>query len=479
MRASSLILVLLLGGCVATSPDRPKEQLVPMPETYSEVTGSVSVPDNGQWWTDFRDPVLNRAIDEGLAGNLDLQAAVQRISEAESNVVVAGSGGLPTLTFDTSFTRTRQTGEMKEVAGWVDKSLYSVSANWLIDVFGEVRSQVRSARASQRAVVETAAVVRLALLADISAAYIDARYFQEMGAIASRAAESHKHTLQLTLAQERQGIGSVLDVEKTRQALAEAEADMPVIDGNFRRAENRLSTLMGKPANAASGLLEGFEKQPVPAFAPDTGYPADLVRNRPDIRKAEAELEAAVADIGYARSQLYPSITLSGSITPSYISTNVKSGNLTTWSFGPALRLPIFEGGRLRANVKIAASRAKQKELAWRQSVLKAVEEVENALVAFNREKSAIQKLQEQAKLSKRTVYLAGRSYSEGMTSLLNVLDTERQMLQVEIKLAGARRNLALQFVALNIAVGRGLPDADVPGEAPSSSVGQSVVAQK
>jgi multidrug efflux system outer membrane protein len=187
-----------------------------------------------------------------------------------------------------------------------------------------------------------------------------------------------------------------------------------------------------------------------------TGVPADLVRNRPDIRRAERQLAAATAQIGVAEAQLYPSISLSGSISPSYIKSGGVKGGITSWSFGPSLNLPILDGGLLRANVKIAESNARAAYLTWKSTVLTAVEDVENALSAVTRDAQTISALHAQVKSYQEALQLSTASYKDGASSLLDVITAQLQVTSAEESLAAAVQSSANDYVSLNVAIGAG-----------------------
>ncbi len=457
MQRLLLPLLLLLSGC-SLGPRSPEQGAAPLPVSYSETTGSISQPGDMRWWSAFNDTTLDQVIAVGLVNNLDIKSALARIDAAQAEIAVAGAGGLPSINLDASFLRSRETGDMKKATGVVDTSTYGASANWLIDVFGEVRAQIRSAQASRNAAVDNASVARLALLSEMATAYVDARYYQELTAIGTRTIASRQRALVLTKSMADKGSASSLDVSRSAEALDAIRGEVPGYDASFRRSVHRVSTLAGQPAASLLPLFDARREQPLPAYKPDTGIPADLVRNRPDIRKAEQEFVGSLADIGYARTQLLPTITLSGSITSSFMRTDAKNGDLNKWSFGPSIRIPIFEGGKLRANVKVAIATAEQKQLSWRGTVLKAVEDVENALVAYNRDNKALRSLSARVGSAVRTVRLSEAAFRAGTSSRFEIIDAERQLFEAQTRLAQARRSLALSFIALNIAVGRGLP---------------------
>ncbi|MBW9117828.1 efflux transporter outer membrane subunit, partial [Rhizobium cauense] len=229
------------------------------------------------------------------------------------------------------------------------------------------------------------------------------------------------------------------------------------LETNIRVAAHHIATLLGQPAGSLLGDLLKGAPQPIFRGGITSGIPADLIRNRPDVRVAERNLAAATANIGVAISQLYPTITLSGSISPTYVKpAGFSGGSLTTWSFGPTLTLPIFDGGRLRANVDIAKSDAKTQYLTWKQTVLEAVEEVENALSAVRRDAQTVEALRAQVKTTQETLELSTASYKDGASSLLDVLDAQRQVSLAQASLAAAIQQMATDYVSLNVAIGGG-----------------------
>ncbi|MDM9648052.1 efflux transporter outer membrane subunit, partial [Rhizobium sp. S163] len=307
------------------------------------------------------------------------------------------------------------------------------------------------------AAYSTADVAKLTYLQDLVNSYINARYYQERIALSRANLKSRQETYELTKFQLDAGAASRLDVVQAEGLVQSTQAEIPGLETNFRVAAHHIATLLGKPAGSMVAELQRGGSQPVFRAGIVSGVPADLIRNRPDIRVAERNLAAATANIGVAISQLYPSISLSGSISPTYVkAAGVSGGGLTSWSFGPTLTLPIFDGGRLRANVDIAKSDAKTQYLAWKQAVLQAVEEVENALSAVRRDAQTVAALRAQVKTTQETLDLSTASYKDGASSLLDVLDAQRQVSLAQASLAAAVQQMATDYVALNVAIGGG-----------------------
>ena len=455
-RFASPALLLLLAGCVSGPDHVPPE--MPLPAKFNEgsakADGDVSTV---AWWTAYRDTRLNGLVTEGLSENLSIQQSLERINAAAGNVTVAGAGSLPSLTVGASHTTSGTLGDLSTRNGATNTSGGSANVGWLLDLFGQYRRSKESAQASLDAAYSTADVAKLTYLQDLVNSYINARYYQERIALSRANLKSRQETYELTKFQLDAGAASRLDVVQAEGLVQSTQAEIPGLETNFRVAAHHIATLLGKPAGSMVAELQRGGSQPVFRAGIVSGVPADLIRNRPDIRVAERNLAAATANIGVAMSRLYPTISLSGSISPSFVNpAGGPGGSLTSWSFGPTLTLPIFDGGRLRANVDIAKSDAKTQYLAWKQAVLQAVEEVENALSAVRRDAQTVAALRAQVKTTQETLDLSTASYKDGASSLLDVLDAQRQVSLAQASLAAAVQQMATDYVALNVAIGGG-----------------------
>ena len=451
--------LLLLSGCVV-GPDY-QSPATTLPAKYSRDGSASTDVTLNPWWQAFRDPKLNSLVAQGMGENLDVLQALERITEARANVIIAGSGGLPQVNVGASATAEGSDGSFQRASTGSDHSSTKTiggggDASWLLDFFGQYRRARESANASLDAAYNDVGVARLAYLSELTVAYIDVRLNQESLALQQQSLASRRDTLQLTEDIREAGAASSLDVVQAEGLVNTTLAELPQYETGFHQAANRIATLLGLPATSVTGGLVKGSAQPVPRFDTKAGIPADLIRNRPDIRREERLLAAATADIGVAESQLYPSITLSGTIDAARIVSSTAAGGLGSWSFGPSLTLPIFNGGRLRANVDVARSLAQQQYLTWKQTVLTAVEEVENALIALRNNYETVAALRKVVETSEESLGLARESYKGGATSLLDVLDAERSLSASRIALAAGIRNLAANYVALNVATGGG-----------------------
>lgn len=460
IHAAAPLALLLLSGCVVGPEHTPPE--IALPAKFAEGSrtsnGDVSTV---AWWTAFSDSRLNGYVDQGLAQNLNVLQALERINQAQAGVVQAGAGALPSLDLGAQAERSgtediggplspTSTSAQTTVAG-------SLDASWFLDLFGLYKRSKQSALAQLDAAYASVDVARLTLLSQLVSAYIDVRYYQERIALARQNLSSRRETLDLTRLQLEAGAASRLDVVQSEGLVNSTLAELPNLETQFRRAAHRVATLLGVPASSLLPELQRGARQPVARFKASAGVPADLIRNRPDIRAAERQLAAAVAEIGVAEAQLYPAISLGGSIRPSY--TRIAGGSesgILSWSFGPGLSLPIFDGGALKANLSSAESSARESYLAWKETVLGAVEEVENALAAVARDARTVDALRNTVRSYEEALDLATASYRDGASSLLDVLDAQRQVSTAQANLAQAVQQMAQDFVALNVAVGGG-----------------------
>ncbi|NKN39738.1 efflux transporter outer membrane subunit [Agrobacterium sp. a22-2] len=453
IRVAAPLAMLILSGCVSGPDHSPPTTDLPMKyaEGGKESTGDVSM---AAWWTAFNDKRLNGLVEQGLAQNLDILQAMERITSAEASVIVAGAGALPSLTASADHTESKTNGI--SASDKTSTSSGGLSVSWLLDLFGEYKRSKESANASLDAAYANADTAKLTYMSELVKAYIDARYYQQRIAVARKALGSRRETLELTKLQLEAGAASRLDVVQSEGLVNSTLADLPGFETNFRQSAHRVATLLGLPASSLIADLQKGAPQPVARVRVKAGIPADLIRNRPDIRAAERTLASYVAEIGVAEAQLYPSITLGGSISPSYIATSALGGTSTSWSFGPSLSLPILDGGSRKANVDIAKSSAREQYLAWKQTVLNAVEEVENALAAVNRDSQTVNALTATVRSYEEALQLSTASYKDGASSLLDVLDAQRSVTTAEADLAQAVQQMAADFVSLNVAIGGG-----------------------
>lgn len=459
--------MLLLSGCVVGPDYKSPEAALPAKFTESAAK-SVGDPTLDPWWEDFRDKRLNAFVAQGMNENLDVLTALERITEAQANVVLAGAGAWPQINANANAIAEGQDGSLVRGHTQTKTAAGGVGASWLLDLFGQYARARESANASLDAAYDNVNVARLAYLSNLTTTYISARFFQEALALNRLNLASRRETLKLTEDIRAAGAASSLDVVQAEGLVNQTLAEIPPLEIGFYQSANSMATLLGVPAGTITPSLIKGSGQPMPRYAAKVGIPADLIRNRPDIRRAERTLAAATAQIGVAESQLYPALTLDGTIGATRV-VSALTGNATTWSFGPTLILPIFNGGALRAQVDIADSQAKQQYLAWKQTVLNGVEEVESAQAALIRDYQTVAALRRLVASNEEALSLARESYKGGASTILDVLDAERNVANSRLTLAAAIRTLASDYVTLNAAIGGGSAiETPVPTPSPT-----------
>ena len=498
---SLLTLALWLAGC-AVGPDyeAPKPQLPGGYHLLDAQEASKTAPGavNTRWWQTFNDPQLNSLIDRAVEGNLTLQQAVLRIAGARQELAQARGGLFPSLNGSAKVTR-QQLGlegllKANGVADQLDSetasqlssleqpvTLYqgSFDASWELDLWGKVRRQVELADAQTQAAIEQRNDALVSLEAEVARAYLQLRGAQATVATLEQQIAVAQQSWELTQSQQRNGLAPLTDVENARAQLSSLQAQLPQYQSQARQAMNGLAVLLGKTPGALDNELFTPKAMPaLPQIVP-VGIPATLARRRPDIRQAEATLHAQTANIGVSVAQLFPSLSLTGQLGVR----NTDVSYLDNWSshfysVGPSLSIPIFQGGRLVSSVKLARAQQASAALDYRQTVLTALQDVENALVSYRADQARVTALDETTGSLQRAFDLASDSYRQGISTFIDVLDAQRQLAQAQEQATQARMQSALDLVALYKALGGGwetyqnvtLPEFDVFGPAARAS---------
>jgi NodT family efflux transporter outer membrane factor (OMF) lipoprotein len=454
-----------LAGC--TVGPNYKEPAVPVQTNFSTATTQpaaaatqpvVAVDPAEAWWTSFNDPTLNRLVDEAVRANLNLRAAEARIREARAQRSVAASGYYPSVDASGSYARQRVSKNgVLGVGGEGDLWQAGFDAAWEIDVFGGVRRSVEAANANIQAAVADRNDVLLTLLGEVARTYVELRGSQRQLAISQENATAQRQTLQLTQAKLRAGLTNDLDVARSEAQVSSTESTIPSFQTAVDQAIHAMSVLLGKPPAA---LLEELgPPAPIPAPPPEVpvGLPTELLRRRPDIRRAERQLAASVANIGVATADLFPRFTLDGSVGLQSTSFNrLGDSGSGYWSIIPGVRLPIFNAGRLRSNVAVQRARADQALANYEQTVLLALQEVEDALVAYQKEFTRRETLAAAVNANRRAVNLSTQLYQRGLTNFLDVLDAQRALYASEDELVRSDAQVSANAVALLKALGGG-----------------------
>ena len=448
------------------------------------------------WWNSFRDPVLAELVRKAITGNLNLQQAVLRVIEARENIVTARAAGLPTLNGTASYTReqygfkgilqsqgvykqlgslnTSQTtnttinNSLNQVVQPIDLFQYGLDASWELDLFGRVRRSVEQAKASAEAQAEAANDALVLLESQVGQSYAQLRGAQALIATQEDNIKSAQDSLQLTERRRRSGLATDLDTEQARTQLLNLQRQLPSYETQMQQAKNQLSVLTGQPPGALDAMLQPSAPLPRTPEVVGVGVPSSLARRRPDIREAEANLHAATANIGIAVASFYPDISLTGNLGIRA----TDASYLTRWvshfySVGPSVSLPIFQGGKLTANLRLAREQAVASALNYRGTVLNALQEVENALVSYRNDRATLDKQRATVRSAEDTLYLSRSLYQNGLADFLNVLNAQTTLTTARQTLVQTEVSLINDVVTLYRALGGGWQQAETPLPSP------------
>jgi NodT family efflux transporter outer membrane factor (OMF) lipoprotein len=408
------------------------------------------------WWTTLNDPELSSLIDRAVLGNLDLKKALARVREARARRGMAKADLFPTLDATGSATWSRSS---KDTGTGKTSDLYAASfdAGWELDIFGGVRRSVEAAEADLRTGHEGLRDVLVSLLAEVALNYVEVRTFQTRLTVAEANLEAQNETYQLTLWRYQAGLSDELAVQQARYNLENTRSQIPTLRTGLEEAMNRIAVLLGEQPGK---IHEEVKKQvpiPVTPLKVAVGVPADLLRRRPDVRRAESQLAAQTARVGVATADLYPKFTLSGSIGLEALSmSNLSSSGIWSLSGGPGITWAIFKAGAIRQNIEVQSALEEQYFIAYEAAVLSALEEIENALVAYAEEQQRRQSLSEATQAAQKAVELAQHKYQAGLTDFSNVLDAQRSLLSFQDQLAQSNGTVTSNLVRLYKAVGGG-----------------------
>ncbi len=466
-------------AAVVASPPQDGGNTAPTSETQGdlELTESIPVdelaPELVAWWTALNDPILNELVVCAVENNRDLRVAAERIFEARARRGTVASGLFPQVDTDASFTHEKRSSGGMFGGAVRDWWSWGTDLTWEIDVFGRLRRLLEAADADigeQRELYRDTLVL---LIAETATTYVEARSHQEQMAIVAANIDVQAETVRLVRSRYNNDKTDMLDVRQSEGSLKGVEAGYPLFRILYRQSINRLSVLIGCPPGAVDGLMS--QPQPIP-HAPGhvaVGIPAELLRRRPDIRAVERKIAAQTARIGAAEGELYPQFSLTGTFG---LGANDFSALWSSNAIGagvtPSMRWHILNFGRYRSNVWVQESLQRQYMWEYQDTVLRAAEEVDNALVGFSEGKQRGQLLQESVDDYQEAVRLSQIKYRAGHVDLQRVLDSQRSMLASQNLLVLNRTEVVRSFITLYRALGGGwqVPVRQIAAMAPPPS---------
>jgi len=408
-----------------------------------------------KWWGIFQDEQLRTLIHTALNQNYDSRIAASRVLEAQAQLGITRADQFPSVGAGAGISDTR-TGQSKFLPAFeTSTGQASISAAWELDFWGKYRRATEAARANLVASEWARREVLSTLVANVASAYFQLRALDLELEISKRTLNSRQESLRLTRILSEGGLTSLLDVRQAEQLVFTASAEIPVLEQQIEQQENFLSILLGQnPGDIPRGQALTEQRQP-PEVPP--GLPSSLLERRPDIQQAEAQMVAANAEIGVARAAYFPQISLSGAggFQSSALS-SLFSGPAGAWSLGASLTQPIFTGGRLRSEVRLAEARQQTAVLFYQQSIQGAFRSVSDALVAYHKTREFRAQQELLFRSAEDAARLSHMRYTGGVTGYLEVLTNETNAFSAELGLVQARLNELSALVQLYQALGGG-----------------------
>ena len=413
-----------------------------------------------RYWTTFSDPLLNQLVDDAVAHNKDLATAAANLRAARAARRLAGFDQFPTATFSGGYTKGLYSAEQLPGVDQHDREYDLADAGfvglWELDLFGRVRRNVEAARADVGAAAATLQDARVSVIAELSRDYFVLRGLQDQLELTKRNADSEFNTLKLTRVRLEAGRGNQLDTARAEAQWQTTVASIPSLEASIATTVYRLSVLTGRQPTA---LTDRLAPQPAPELPPlnDIGTPEQLLRRRPDIRVAERRLAGATARVGVAMGDLFPKVTLNGSIgyeAPTFGEFGTSDARF--FSLGPSITWAAFDLGRVRARISASRAQTDAALSSYESAVLSALEDTEGALLSYGRSQSRRDALKVAAAASDKASDLARRRFEGGLIDFLEVLDAERTALSAELLLSQSRTDAATSLIAVYKALGGG-----------------------
>lgn len=466
----TLFITATLTGCVVGPNYQPPQTAVPAsfteaPATRPATQAATRPIDLRTWWTAFNDPMLEKLIERSAAGNFDLRIAEARVREARALRRINASDQYPTVDVGAGYTRARDSEHASQFGSFGpsgadrNRDLWQAGfdSSWELDVFGGVRRNIEASQAQLDASIESQRDVLVSLTAEVARNYVELRGLQKQLRIARQNLLSQRDTADIARARSVAGLQAELEYKQLEAQASTTESLIPTLEAAIRQTIHRLGVLTGQEPNALLAELSPDRDIPAAPPAVPVGLPSELLRRRPDIRQAERELAGATARIGVATADLYPRFALTGNLGLS----SDRLGNFigepsAFWNFGPSVSWRVFDRGRIKANIEAEDARTAGALARYEQSIIRALEDVENALVGYAKEQQRRAALEQAVAANQRAVELARARYEAKVGDFLPVLEAQRALFATQDALVRSETAVSADVVALFKALGGG-----------------------
>ncbi len=461
-RLWSLVALAALGGCASLQMPSAPPAPSPVPAAWSTTTPpSSAAAALAQWWRRFDDPVLPTLVEQTLAGSTDIAAAQARLRQARAQRDLTAANRGVSISGSGSAQASRSEGSAS-----AERYAAGIDARWEADLWGGSAAGLRAAEATAEASAVTLEGTRVAVAAEVALNLLQLRGTQARLANARQNLASQQQTLQIVQWRAEAGLVTQLDVEQAKTAVEQTRAQIPALEASAGQAMNALAVLTGQAPGALAGTLQARTPALAPTTPPDLALalPAEVLRQRPDMRAAELRLRAAAARVDQADAERLPSLSLNGSIGLNALSLSGLGSAPAAASLLAGIGVPLFDGGRIRAQVRQQEAARDEAEVDYRATLLAALQEVEDALVALRSTREQLAAQQAAAGSALKAAQIAEQRYRSGLVDFQNVLQSQRTLLSAQDSATATATTLATQHVRLYKALGGGwTPDSETP----------------
>jgi len=455
---SGVVAAALLGGC-AIGPDYRRPSVAQPPTFRGQATAEAVSFADAPWWEVFQDPSLKALIQEALRNNYDVNIAVARVQEARANLSIARSDLYPSLDYSGGASRSKiGPGVSGQTGGPVRNATSSyfaaMSASWEVDIWGRIRRLTEAARATLLATEEARRGVWLTLVSDLGQAYFELLELDVRLQIARNSTNAYQRTYDLFLDRFNLGVASKLETSRALGALGDAQATIPQLESDIVAKENQISILLGKAPTPIPRGKPMYEQPVVPTVP--TGLPSTLLERRPDLRQAEQQLVSANAQIGVAKAEFFPKVSLTALLGTASSDLSTVTGASMIWTGSGIFSGPLFNMGRTLGFYRASIAQWEQARLQYQQAVLTALREVSDALTALGKLNEAEMGQDTAVRALEEAVEHATARYRQGLANYFEVLEAQQQLYPAQNTLAQIRRDRLLSHVRLYKALGGG-----------------------
>ena len=456
-----LLAVFMPSACTTVGPDYSPPDLQTPASWKNDVSGVISDTQSqeetlAKWWTTFNDPVLSDLMEQSVAGNLNLKQALNSVRQARIQRGITDADRFPSVNSSGSAGRTYSKDMSGDFTG-TNSFRLGLDASWEVDLFGGIRRSIEAADANLEATEESYRDVLVSLLAEVALNYTEVRSYQAQVLVAESNLRSQEETYNITKWRYQAGLTTELDVENASKNLEQTRSQIPSLKSGLEQAKNRIAVLVGREPGALDSEIDEYRPVPVAPNEIALGIPADLLRRRPDLRKAARELAAQTAKIGVAEANLYPKITLSGNIGLSALNLGDLLGtdSLSTGATS-GISWPVYQAGKIMKNIELQWATHEQRLIAYKSALLTALEDVENALISYSYDLARRESLLKASESAEQAAETSRAQYSSGLIDFQSVLEAESTLLTFQNNVVQSDAQIIKDLIGLYKALGGG-----------------------